>query len=942
MSTLQRGLTLRRKTIQVIGLTLLALIAVLYIASSQILLDGFAQVEEGYARESVARVMDAVADDITKLDTITSDWAGWDDTYAFVQDGNAAYIKSTLNNETLADIKLSLVAYLRPSGQICYGTGFDLKTGKKIPLPASFRSYLAPGSILLQHPTLTSSHNGLVLLPEGVLVVASRPILKSDKTGPVRGTLIQGRYLDEAELQRLAELTHFPLTLEPFNGKSLPADFQAARRDLSANYNLNAEGTPDTKPITLLPLDHAHLCGYAVLRDVNDKPALLLRVDLPRAIYQQGWRSLGYLMFSLLTAGLVFGLVALLLLERQVLTRLTYLSEEVGQVRASGSLAQRVHVPGQDELAALGSDINGMLAALEQAQRRQEESEQRLSRIVETNADGILIVDNAGRITFANAAAERIFGMRRGDLTQRYYDEETWSITATGGQQLPAGELPHLRVAETGAPVYGVEHTILHPSARRVMLSVNAAPLRDTAGEMAGTVLSITDITSRKALEERLLQLAYRDPLTNLANRTLFLDRLEHAWARAKRNQSGVAVLFIDLDNFKFVNDSLGHAAGDELLVAVAGRLRSCLRAGDTASRFGGDEFTLLLDNVTLPEQAIPAAERVLKALVEPFSIGGHEVFTPPSIGVAVADRGEGSLMLEPSDLLRFADAAMYQAKTNGKARYEIYEASMGDSALQRLELESALRRSIEHNELVLYYQPQMVLETGLILGFEALVRWAHPAWGLVPPLDFIPLAEETGLILPIGEWVLREACRQGLAWKKEYPATTPLSMCVNLSVRQLREPTLVQQIERVLQETGFDPQHLVLEVTESMMMTNVEANIKTLYAIKELGVGLAIDDFGTGFSSLAYLQSFPMDYLKIDRKFVLGLSQKDSGGLAIVEKTINLAQTLGLKTIVEGVETAEVAALLRQMGSDLAQGYYFSKPLPAPELEPFIQLHLA
>src|SRR5215203_6077437 len=409
------------------------------------------------------------------------------------------------------------------------------------------------------------------------------------------------------------------------------------------------------------------------------------------------------------------------------------------------------------------------------------------------------------------------------------------------------------------------------------------------------------------------------------------MERLEHALSRANRRGSKVAVLFVDLDNFKVINDSLGHKEGDQLLRAVAERLKPCLRPEDTAARLGGDEFTILIEDVRSVGEVVQIAERVADVLQPPFVLDEHEVFVTVSTGIALND----STQERAEDLLRHADLAMYRAKNKGRANYELFETNMQAEVQKRLEVESELRRALELEEFRVYYQPMVGLESGKIAGVEALVRWEHPKRGLLLPEEFLTVAEETGLIVQIGRWVLREACKQAQVWQQRCPSAPPLTISVNLSTREFFHPELVAEI---LHETEVDASALQLEITEGAMATNgTYSTDRTLRNLKRMGVKLAIDDFGLGYSSLSYLKRFPVDFLKIDRSFIAGLKREPNGvstkDTEIVKAMIELTHALGLKMIAEGVESAEQLRRLRNMKCDLAQGNYFSEPLPSEEL---------
>jgi diguanylate cyclase (GGDEF)-like protein len=450
-----------------------------------------------------------------------------------------------------------------------------------------------------------------------------------------------------------------------------------------------------------------------------------------------------------------------------------------------------------------------------------------------------------------------------------------------------------------------------------------------TALVVARQVVAARD--NSRLMRDRVTQ-ALHDALTGLANRTLLLDRIAHAQVRGRRHANGPqTLLFLDLDNFKTINDSLGHGAGDALLVEAGRRLLACVRASDTVARLGGDEFAIFVEDPPDDAGCTGVAERIIAALHRPFVIGRREVFVGTSVGIASLMDGEGA-----DDLLRNADVAMYMAKTRGKGRYERFVPEMHAVALERVELETDLRYAIDHGELLLHYQPIVILESGEITGLEALARWQHPRRGLLMPAQFIPLAERTGIIIPLGAWVLREACMRAEAWRRRRGADAPLSLTVNLSGRQLQSPQLVGDVRRALEESGMPAHALVLELTESMLTEETETVLATLQQLKAVGVRLAIDDFGTGYSSLSYLRQFPIDILKIAKPFVDDIMTEHGDGQSpsLAQAVITLGTTLAVRTIAEGIEQPEQLKRVRALGCDLGQGFHFSRPVPPSGVE--------
>jgi diguanylate cyclase (GGDEF)-like protein/PAS domain S-box-containing protein len=472
---------------------------------------------------------------------------------------------------------------------------------------------------------------------------------------------------------------------------------------------------------------------------------------------------------------------------------------------------------------------------------------------------------------------------------------------------------------------YDIEHRLLMKDGRVKHVHERGETFYDDAGKPLRSVGTVQDITERKRTEEQLNYLAYYDTLTGLPNRALLLERLRQAAADADRVHRLVAVMFLDLDRFKYINDTLGHHVGDGLLKSVAGRLRDCVRPGDTIARLGGDELAVVLANVAHVDDVARVARKLIDSFARPFQVEGHELFTTASIGITLYPFDER----DAEGLLKNADTAMYHAKERGRNTFQYFTAELNARAERRLRIETALRTALERNELSLHYQPQVDLKSGRIVGMEALARWTHPALGNVPPTEFIPVAEETGLILPIGEWVLRQACRQIKAWHES--GFHKLQIAVNLSGKQLRQKDFPERVREILRETKLESRYLDLELTESLLMVDTEETAGITHALRALGVSFSVDDFGTGYSSLAYLKRFPIDVLKIDRSFVRDIAT-DPNDVAIVKTVIAMAHTLGMRVIAEGVETFDQLEFLRHQGCDGTQGYYCSAPLSAEE----------
>ena len=581
----------------------------------------------------------------------------------------------------------------------------------------------------------------------------------------------------------------------------------------------------------------------------------------------------------------------------------------------------------QAALQSLATSVSLALestALTEDLHRR--ESEARFSSLVARSSDLITVVAADGAVLYQSPSIERVLGYTTEQVLGTRFDElmpeaergRLLTVLSTSGRHSDSGP-------------EAIECRLQHSDGRWLQFEVLHTNLLDDE-HVRGIVLNSRDVSERKAFEEQLAHQAFHDSLTMLANRALFADRVEHALTRAGSQGGGIAVVFGDLDDFKTINDSLGHGAGDEVLIEVARRLAETVRPEDTAARFGGDEFAVLLEGIGVEADATEVADRILEAFRQPIQLEDTEVFVRTSIGIAIVPSGGRST---PAELLRNADVAMYMAKRDGKGGYRVFEESMHAQALERLELRADLQRAIDSDQFELVYQPVVRLGDMTVSGVEALLRWRHPSKGVIPPAQFIPAAEEMGLIIPIGQWVLREAFAQAVRLHERFPSTPPLTMAVNLSPRQLNQGDIVGDVRRAIRDSGVDPAALVLEITESLMMADTDLAVRRLEEMKGLGVRLAMDDFGTGYSSLSYLSRFPVDILKMDRSFLEAESDADSGLAAAV---VALGETLGMQVVAEGIELTSQMSSLRALGCELGQGFLFARPMSFDSVSNYLE----
>ncbi len=843
------------KTNLLIVASVAILLAVVYAASQLIVLKGFLALERASLERNASRVRDALNDEMSGLDRQTADWAIWDDSYVFMQDHNPLYIEKNLPDDTFTRLSLNLILFVDTAGHIVFSKTMDYSKPAELPLPVGMREYLHAHPQFWQFTAPDDGRSGVITVAGMPLLVGVRPITTSEGKGPIRGTLIMGRFLNAEEIARLAAVTHLSVAMGVLAAADLPADFRNAHRNaVDQKSDLAMEIT-----------DERRVRAYSLVRDIDQQPALLLRVEMPRDIYRSGLDTINYFLLSLAVIAVIFALMMRLL---------------------AGKLLSSLH--------------------------KNREVEQRYRAVVEQSGEGIFQVDvESLAVLDANGAFARLLG---------YTEQELVGLSLHDLYD----RLPDVARNYVGLVLKArrhVTHEVQYKRKDGTWLDVETGANVITHDGKDVLSIVVRDITERKLAQERIHYLAHYDPLTNLPNRVLLRDRLRQDLAHAERNRWMVGVIFLDLDRFKLINDSLGHHAGDRLLQAVAARLNGCVRHGDTVSRQGGDEFVIVVSEVRDAEGLNAIADKLLAAVAEPCDVHNQEVNVTTSIGISLYPRDGDDV----DSLLKNADMAMYQAKATGGNDCQFYSSDMNERTRERLSLENSLRHALERDEFYLVYQPQVDLNTGKLFGMEALLRWKHPQLGDVPPMKFIPLAEETGLILSIGEWVLRNACAQLQEWRRQ--GFEGLRMSVNLSARQLLQKNLATRVGDILNDTGLASSLLDLELTESMLMENMQENIGTLQALRQMGVAISIDDFGTGYSSLAYLQRLPIETLKIDRSFVRDIVARDSDA-PIALAVIALAHSLGHKVIAEGVETEAQLDFMRDHGCEAMQGYFFSKPL--------------
>ncbi|MEM8807500.1 MAG: EAL domain-containing protein [Cyanobacteria bacterium P01_G01_bin.38] len=916
---------LRFQILGVVGLVAMVLLGCQFAIARLFLGESFRQLETARINRDTQRVQAALNELLDSLAAAAADEATWDATYDYAERPNLADLADNLPISLLPDNRINVLLIINQAGQIAYGQGFDLESQVARTVPVDLWSYIQPDSPLLTPTETQQPIQGIVSLSEGPLLVAAAPILTSDGTGPARGTLMMGRFLDQATLNNLARTTRLDLELSGYAESPVRSQLeqQAQRLGEAVEATSPTSLTNQTEAIAdgadiiwVTPLDAQTVASYWRITDLIGEPVLVLKTEMPRPVYAQTQLSLRYYAVSTLFVGLMILALGLLLLDRAVVAQLGLISQMIERIGQRGDWSMRLPQAGNRELSRLADTINRMLEQLVRSQTALRRSKERYALAAEGSKDGLWDWNFITDDIYLSERATQILG---------------WSLEkcspAALRQHLHPGDLDRFDRLLNGhlqkqSDHFKGEFRLRHRSGAYQWIMIRGVAVCDAVtgrpNRMAG---SLTDMSQHRA---------FYDDLTGLPNRTLFLEQLQRVLQRAQANPDyRFAVLFLDCDRFKVINDSLGHLVGDQLLRQVAKRLEDCLRPDDMVARLSGDEFTVLLEDIPGLPVATQTAERIHRVLHPPFELGGQIAYLTASIGIALNAPDD----TQAEGLLRNANMATSQAKTRGRDQYAVFDRQMHAQISRIMQIETRLRQAIEQESLQLFYQPIVACQTAQLTGFESLVRWQHPERGMVSPAEFIPMAEETGSIVPLGYWILRQACGQLRAWQQQFPAAATLSVSVNLSRRQLSQIDLVEQIAKILAETQLLPRCLTLEITETVLAENDLTAEQHLQAFRKLGVKLSIDDFGTGYSSLIYLHRFPVDTLKIDRGFIQPIGTGPQSQ-AILQTIIALAHRLKMDTIAEGIETVEQQRMLQELRCDRIQGHLFSHALDVAQVE--------
>ena len=893
----------------------LLLLALQWLLFNEMVKPQIENLEVKRAEQELVRVQQALAAKESNLNRIVSDWAAWDELAVFVSNPQVESAQQFLGKNpsvSLERLQVNglLITDLQANPLVASGFDFQIDQSWQ-PVEWAQRQIASAQNAFSNNAD--AHFSGFLKAPsDQLLQVAAYPILDASGDGPSHGVLAMMRLVDDKFLQSLEASTQLDLHLRVL-GTQPSAELTSVLGD----------ALKDSRGILVRQVEAGNVQGYLVLKNLSAEPIAVIELVGGSFFLKQGLEAFKLFLVLTLLAMLVL-LLIISLSQSRVLSRLLQVTSRVDKISRSHDLSLRIELPqGNDEIVDLADSVNRFLDTRREMALELGASEERFLQLTNTAPVFIWMTNMEGDFTWFNDEMLRFVGQER----DGFEIFQVGQLIASQDSDLYEKVVERARESQKG---FQLELRICRHDGEHRWILLRASPMFSQDNQMIGYAGIGVDISERKQMEAKVEFMAHYDALTELPNRTQLTERLSRAIFDAHFTGTLVAVLFIDLDRFKNINDTLGHQVGDWLLQAVSQRLQHNLRSGDMVARLGGDEFVLVLSGLQSQENMLPLVIKIQQTLSQPYFLSGHQLQVTPSIGISMYPKDSLSI----HDLLRHADTAMYSVKTSGRNGYSFYDTSMDVTTKERLQLESTIRNGLDQKKFFLEYQPQVKGENREIFGVEALVRLMGKD-GPIPPDTFIPVAEETGQILELGEWVLREACKQAKAWQDR--GWKPVVMAVNISAVQLQRVDMVALVSSVLRETGLQAHFLELEITERVIMGDSAELIDTLEALRTLGVRLALDDFGTGYSSLSYLKSFPFDVLKIDRSFVQGINTSP-GDLAITEAVIALGRSMKLEVLAEGVETQDHVRILLEKGCSHMQGYKFSRSLSPTELDKWLK----
>ena len=896
---------LYNKFIRSAGLAAAVFIIIILFLSKSMLLGNFSEIEEESIIRDLERVHNAMNVEVDNISAFVQDYSIWNDSYDFSITRDEEYIASNFDDlESYKKFRINFMIYTDKQGEIILSNDFNLTDDVDEVLTEKLEGEILTKVKQLSNIKNSESIKGITEINNIPIFLVAEPITTTDGSKASGGLIIVGRYLDETQISRISSSVMVNLGMEKYN-KTLKLKSDMKWYANSSIKNINKKSA----------------VVYEILPDIEGDPYLVIKINVNRDIYRQATKSVIYFVIIIILISFsLFGIV-LIYLNKVVAKRLIKMNSIVHNISRTKDLTIKMKTSGNDEIDSLAEGFNNMLDDLSNYSHKIELGQNRyyslISNMVSCFAyneivfskegipiDFIILDGNNAFFELMEQQREKVIGRKISD----FMGEDKINMKTFQGIADVAMQGGKKKIDE-----------IYFENAKRWF---SASVYSFEEGYFA---LMFNDITEKKKIEQENLELANIDTLTGLANRKKIIETINTTIVNRKNNGGRFALLFIDLDDFKKVNDSLGHDVGDILIQKVGARFKNVITSEDVVGRIGGDEFIILQDNISSPGDAEKLALRIRNVLKESFIYMGNEIYTSASIGISIYPN-DG---MNTSSLMKNSDIAMYEAKNSGGSCYRLYSGHMNKAGLTNLILESRLYKALEKNEMIVYYQAITHVQSKVIIGFEALIRWNHNN-EITPPADFIPMAENNGYIIELGAWVLREACMQCSKWRD---TGLEIYVTVNITFKQLEQRDFVDIVSNALKETNLDPKHLVLEITENTAMQNVDLTIKTLNKIKALGVSIALDDFGTGYSSLSYVNRLPVDFIKIDRSLIITITE-GTQNIEIIKAIIAMAQSLNIKVVVEGVEDMEQFIILRELNSYAIQGYLISKPIPANDIK--------